>query len=83
MKGTEAMSGSQKAPETVELTKEQVKEGYRVEYSGSNVLVWHNNNQIALLLSSSDTRQKVHDVVERNRKQLKEIEEKTGWKANS
>ena len=77
------MSESQKVSEAVELTEEQVKEGYRVEYSGSNVLVWHHNNQIALLLSSPDIRQKVHDVVERNRKQLKEIEEKTGWKPNS
>ena len=77
------MSESQKISETVELTEEQAKEGYQVEYSGSNLLVWHNNNQIALLLPAPDIHQKVRDVVERNRKQLKEIEEKTGWKPNS
>ncbi len=64
----------------VKLTEEQEKEGYWVEQSGSNVLVWHNKNQIALLCSSPDIQSKVQDVVERRRKELKEVEEKTGWK---
>ena len=64
----------------IKLTEEQQKEGYWVEQSGDNVLVWHRNNQVALLCSSPDIDRKVHEVVERRRKELKEVEEKTGWK---
>jgi len=66
--------------ETVKLTEEQEKEGYWVEHSGEYVLVWHRNNQIALLLATADIAQKVQDTIERKRKELKEVEEKTGWK---
>jgi len=48
------MPDSQRLSEMIKLTEEQEKEGYRVEQSGSNVLVWHHNNQIALLYSSPD-----------------------------
>ena len=64
------------------LKDDQQKEGYTLEQSGNYVLVWHNNNQIALLALSADIDSKVQDVVERRRKELKEVEEKTGWKAN-
>ena len=66
--------------QSVTLTQEQEKEGYHVEFSGDYVLVWERNIQIALLINSADINQKVQDVVERRRKELKEIEEKTGWK---
>ena len=62
------------------LTEEQQKEGYWVEEAGSNTLVWHRNNQIALLSTSPDIDRKVQDVVEKRGKELKEVEEKTGWK---
>lgn len=74
------MSEVQKLSEMVKLNEEQVKEGYRVEGSENNVLVWHYRNQIALLRLSPDIGRKVHEVVERRRKELKEVEEKTGWK---
>ncbi|MFH1087584.1 MAG: hypothetical protein V1737_03245 [Chloroflexota bacterium] len=73
---------SEKPAKLAKLTEEQEKEGYWAEQSGSNVLVWHRNNQIALLYLSPDIDRKVQDTVERRRKELKEIEEKTGWKAN-
>ena len=66
--------------ETVKLTEEQEKEGYWAEQSGEYVLVWHRNNQIALLLSTPDIGDKVQNTVERKRKELREVEEKTGWK---
>ncbi len=72
------MSGAQKPP--VELTQGQIKEGYGVEPSGEYILVWHHNNQIALLHASGDIQRKVQDVVKRKRQELKEVEEKTGWK---
>ena len=68
------------ASQLIRLSKEQKDEGYRVERSGDYVLVWHNNNQIALLHSGPDINRKVKDVVERRRKELKEVQEKTGWK---
>ncbi len=74
------MPGSQGLSAEVALTEEQKKEGYWVEASGSYVLVWHQKNQIALLYHSPDVARKVQDVVERRRKELKEVEEKTGWK---
>ncbi|MBI3953629.1 MAG: hypothetical protein HY330_03865, partial [Chloroflexi bacterium] len=64
------------------LSEEQAREGYWVETSGSYALVWHQKNQIALLSLSPDIARKVQDVVERRRKELKEVEEKTGWKPN-
>ncbi len=74
------MADNQNLSEMVTLTDEQQKEGYRVEQSGNYVLVFHDNNQIALLILSPDINQKVNDVIERRRKDLKEVEEKTGWK---
>ena len=67
-------------PKAIRLSAEQKKEGYRVEESGEYVLVWHNKNQIALLHSSPDISRKVQDSIEKRRKELKEVEEKTGWK---
>jgi len=64
----------------ISLTKEQEQEGYWVEPSGDYVLVWHHNNQIALLSASGDIQQKVQEVVERRRRELAEVEAKTGWK---
>jgi hypothetical protein len=64
----------------IRLTKEQKEEGYWVEQSGNLVTVWHNNSQIALLVSSSNINEKVQEVLERRRKDIKEAEQKTGWK---
>ena len=65
----------------IKLTEEQEKEGYWAECEGyDRVLVWHRKNQIALLYTSPDINKKVQDVVERRRRELKEVEEKTGWK---
>ncbi len=66
----------------IKLTEEQKKEGYRVEISGEYVLVWHRNNQVALLRSTPDIQEKVHNVVEKRRQELREVEAATGWKAN-
>ena len=66
----------------IKLTEEQEREGYWVECEGSDrVLVWHRKNQIALLYISPDINKKVQDVIERRRRELKEVEEKTGWKS--
>ncbi|MBI2910704.1 MAG: hypothetical protein HYY05_01070 [Chloroflexi bacterium] len=64
----------------IKLTAEQENEGYHIELSGEYVLVWEENVQIALLINSADINAKVQDVIERRRKELTEIEEKTGWK---
>ena len=69
---------AKKATRAIKLTAEQEKEGYWVEPSGSYVMVWHNNNQIALLIDAPDINRKVQEVVERRRQELKEIAEKTG-----
>ena len=74
------MADAAKVNQLPNLKEVQQKEGYSLELSGDYVLVWHNNNQIALLSYSSDIDSKVQDVVERRRKELKEVEEKTGWK---
>ena len=71
---------TEKILDKVNLTEEQEKEGYWTEVCQDRVLVWHKKNQIALLLWSPDINQKVHEVVEKRRKDLKEVEEKTGWK---
>jgi hypothetical protein len=70
----------QKVSSAVRLSEEQQSEGYWVEELGDRVLVWHHNAQIALLCSSPDIERKVQEVVERRRKQLREVEEKTGWR---
>ena len=72
----------QPVPEKVRLTEEQEKEGYWVEDCQDRVQVWHKKNQIALLCKSPDIDQKVQETIERRRKELKEVEEKTGWKAD-
>lgn len=64
----------------INLTEEQRQEGFWVEQIGQNILVWHHNNQIALLLPSSEIDRKVQEVIERKRAELREIEEKTGWR---
>ncbi len=74
------MAGTDKVSTNVKLTKEQEKEDYRVELSGGNVQVWHHQNQIALLLPSPDIERRVYEVIDRKRRELKELEEKTGWK---
>ena len=76
------MADGQRLLDMVKLTEDQQKEGFWIEQSENTVLVWHHNNQIALLLPSPDMNHKVQDVVQRRREELKEIEEKTGWKPN-
>jgi Zn-finger protein len=66
----------------ITLTEEHEKEGYHVEDCEDRVLVWHKKNQTALLYRSPDIDRKVQEVVEKRRKELKEVEEKTGWKAD-
>lgn len=66
----------------VKLSAQQKKEGYWFEAAGNNLLVWHRKNQVALLIRTADINKKVQDVVEKRRKELKEVEEKTGWKAD-
>ena len=73
------MASMESVLDMVKLTEEQEKEGYWLEQSRSNVLVWHHQNQIAPLWSSPDVERKVWEVIER-RKELKEVEERTGWK---
>jgi len=73
---------NQPVPETtIKLTPEQEKEEYWVEECQDRVLVWHKKNQIALLYKSPDIGRKVQETVERRRKELKAVEEKTGWKS--
>jgi hypothetical protein len=76
------MADSQKPSQTVGLTEEQQKEGYWIEDCEDRVLVWHKKNHIALLYKSPDIDRKVQETVERRRKELKEVEKKTGWKAD-
>jgi len=71
---------SEKVRDKVSLTEEQEKEGYWTEVCQDRVLVWHKKNQIALLYMSPDIDQKVQETVERRRKELKDVEAKTGWK---
>ena len=74
------MSGSEKTSSSVKLTLDQEKEGYWLQESYGNLQVWHHKNQIALLTITPDIEKKLRDVVERRRRELKEVEEKTGWK---
>jgi hypothetical protein len=71
---------SEKIRDKVSLTEEQEKEGYWTEVCQDRMLVWHKKSQIALLYMSPDIDQEVRDIVERKRKELKEVQEKTGWK---
>jgi len=64
----------------VELTKEQEREGYWIEVLEDRVLVWRKKNQLALLLVSPDIQDRVQELIERKRKELKEVEEKTGYR---
>lgn len=73
---------TQQGSDKVKLTEEQEKEGYRVEDYQNSVLVWHKKNQILLFSKTPDVDRRVQEVVERSRRELKEVEEKTGWKAN-
>lgn len=66
--------------ELPKLNPDQEAEGYWLEKYANNVLVWHNKNQVALLSLSPDIERKVQDVVEKRRRELREVEEKTGWK---
>jgi len=64
----------------INLTDEQKKEGYWTEVRDNRVLVWHRQNQIALLLASPDIESRVRDLIERRRSKLKEIEARTGYR---
>ncbi|MBI2916797.1 MAG: hypothetical protein HYY01_02285 [Chloroflexi bacterium] len=66
--------------EAVLVTEEQEKLGYWTEKSGEYVLVWHDNNQIALLMDSPDIGDKVQKVVAKREKDLEEVFQKTGWR---
>lgn len=66
----------------ISLSEQQKNDGYWVEQNGNYVLVWRKKNQVALLALSDDIGQKVRDVMERRRKELREVEAKTGWKAD-
>ena len=74
------MADGDKISSGIKLTPDQEKEGYWVQESYGNLQVWHHKNQIALLIITPDIDRKVQDVVERRRRELKEVEEKTGWK---
>ncbi|MCH9036840.1 MAG: hypothetical protein IH860_05940 [Chloroflexi bacterium] len=63
------------------LKEDQIKEGYWVQETFGNLQVWHHKNQIALLIITDDIETKVQDVVEQRRKELDEVYEKTGWRA--
>ncbi len=69
-----------KSSSEIRLTPDQKREGYWIQESFGNLQVWHRKNQIALLLITPDINEKLRDVVERRRRELKDVEEKTGWK---
>jgi len=68
--------------QVAKLTEEQERDGYCVEGCEDRILVWHKKNQIALLYKSPDIDRKVQEMIGQRRKDLKEVEEKTGWKAD-
>ena len=70
------MVDTQRLSNPIRLTGEQEKDGFWVEQNGDLVKVWHHNNTIALLLLSLDIHRKVQDVVERKRRELREIDER-------
>ena len=74
------MTDREATPSPVTLTNDQEKEGYWVQESFGNLQVWHHKNQIALLMITQDIQDKVNDVIDRRRKDLQEVFEKTGWK---
>lgn len=74
------MAGTGNIPDSVVIAPDQEKEGYWVQETFGNLQVWHHKNQIALLMITDDINQKVQDVIERRRKDLQEVFEKTGWK---
>ncbi len=69
-----------KKEETALLTPEQERQGYWTERNDQYVLVWHDKNQIALLIDSPDIREKVQQTVARREKDLEEVFQKTGWR---
>ena len=64
----------------IKIKEAYQKKGYWAERFEDYVLVWHRNNQIALLANSSDIERQIEEVVGRRIRELREIEEKTGWK---
>ncbi len=52
------------------LTKEQKDKGYRLEFKGDYVIVWHNKNQIGLLLKTPDAARKAQTLVEKHRQEF-------------
>lgn len=52
------------------LTEEQEDKGYRLEFEGDYVLVWHDNNQIGLLLTTPDIAQRMQTLVEKHRQEF-------------
>ncbi len=62
------------------LLPDQVAEGYSIETGDGGILVWHGNTQIALLLNREGVEEKAREIVNRRRKELQEVAEKTGWK---
>lgn len=62
------------------LAPEDAAAGYWLAEANGYVQVWHGTGQLALLLPSGDLATKVNEIIERRRRTLKEIEEKTGWK---
>ena len=59
------MAAKKNVSNIVKLTEEEESEGYRVEQSGGNVLVWHCQNLIALLLLSPYIERRVQEVIGR------------------
>lgn len=65
----------------IQLNETYHKMGYWAEESEDYVLVWHRKNQIALLANTPDIARKIEETVTRRIKELKDVEEKTGWKS--
>jgi hypothetical protein len=62
------------------LLPEQEAEGYSIEMAEGNILIWHKNTQIALLLNREGVEERARQLVEKRRQELREVSEKTGWK---
>jgi len=60
----------------IKLTKEQKEEGYWVEQDGNLVTVWYNRKQVALLLFSPNINEKIQAIVERNKREFEEAQER-------
>ena len=52
------------------LTKDQEDNGYRLESRADYVLIWHDNNQIGLLMATPDITQRVQTLVEKHRQEF-------------